>query len=124
MQRRASAWIACLAFLLAALVPAMTQLLAANNAAGDWIEICSAKGIKLVKATLADAAPASGDGAPHGENCPFCQTHADTPAMPPGARTVLPTIAAAQRFPSLFYQSPRAQFVWAGARPRAPPALS
>ncbi|MES3021060.1 MAG: DUF2946 domain-containing protein [Pseudomonadota bacterium] len=124
LQRRASAWIACMAFLMAALVPAMAHLLAAENAGGAWVELCSAKGARLVYTAFADAAPAPADGAAHGENCPFCQTHADTPALPPAVRTVLPAIAAVQRFPSLYYQSPRTQFVWASAQSRAPPSLS
>ncbi|MFZ3285389.1 MAG: DUF2946 domain-containing protein [Telluria sp.] len=122
IDRRIAAWIACTAFLLAALVPSMNHLLAAvHGARGDWVEVCSIDGVRLVNTASAQDASSSADKDLHHDHCPFCLTDA---GLPPAGALALPPARTEARFPSLFYQSPRPLFTWASAQPRAPPTAS
>lgn len=105
----------------------MNHLLAAlHGAQGDWVEVCSAEGVKLVNtASALDADRAtSAETAVHHDHCPFCLTDAGSAGLPPPTALALPPGRAEARFPSLFYQSPRPLFTWASAQSRAPPAAS
>lgn len=116
---------ACLAMLMAALAPSISHALSdPGNTRSLWTEICSTAGLKLVRVDLAQAeAPAHGEPASAFEHCPFCQPQGSMPALLPAA-IVLPVTLAGFPIPSLYYQSPRPLFVWAGAQSRAPPVFS
>lgn len=125
--RRLSAWIACFAILLAALAPSISHALAHADKSGFSIadEICSADGIKSIKAlggSPQGSAPA--DTATHFEHCPFCLTHAGFVGLLPGEDMVIPLAAGSPIRPPLFFHSPRPIFAWAAAQPRAPPTVS
>lgn len=119
--RRFVAWIACFMMLFGALAPSISQVMSA--ARGEtWAEICSAAGVKFIKAD---------PGAPlkqqtmQAEHCPFCATHGGAPALPPSdASVVFASIDAPHTHPILFYRSPRPLSIWTTAQSRAPPALA
>jgi hypothetical protein len=121
ITRRFAAWIACFAMLFAALAPSVSHAMSA--ARGDtWTEVCSAAGIKLVKAIDAQADTADADQAPvHLEHCPFCATHPASVALLPGSAWSVPLIAGRDTYPPLFFQSPRRLAAWTPAQSRAPP---
>lgn len=119
---RLIAWIAALAILAGALLPALGQ--AAARITGDhaWAEICTAYGIERIATDVAPEPDDSSDRA--GPSlCLWCQLHA-TSALPPAAVTELPR----PRFtPGIFPRAssvdiPRPQFAATASRPRAPPA--
>jgi hypothetical protein len=125
--RHLTAWIACFAILLAALAPSVTHVLAAAAGGSNaWMEICSTTGTKFISSAVAQktnpAAP-SDQSMQHG-HCPFCLAHADMTVLPTTHLFVLPLLAGAEMFPSLFYQSPRPLFMWTAAQSRAPPSIS
>ncbi|WP_426104632.1 DUF2946 domain-containing protein [Massilia sp. TSP1-1-2] len=116
ITRRFAAWIACFAMLFAALAPSAAQAMAASR--GDtWTEICSAAGVKMVKADGADAQQVS----VHLEHCPFCATHAPAIALLPGTASSMPLLKGRDTHPSLFFQSPSPLAIWTLAQSRAPP---
>lgn len=103
----------------------MNHLLAAvHGAQGDWVEVCSIDGVKLVNTASAQDASSSADKDLHHDHCPFCLTDAGSAGLPPASALALPPERAEARFPSLFYQSPRPLFTWASAQSRAPPTAS
>jgi hypothetical protein len=124
--RHLAAWIAGLAVLIGALAPTMARAMAASHGdAAAWTEICTGAGMVRV-ALPADSAPdesGSGSGVA-GIDCPYCQTHADSFALPPAPRAVVPAAALFRALPELAYSSPRPLFAWAASRPRAPPPVS
>ena len=125
ISRRLTAWIACLAILMASFVPSISHALAATSGAGTpWGEVCTSVGASLVKAGLArNPLPASSDQKTiHLEHCPFCLTHAGAMALPSAANSMLPALSASYPLPTLFYQSSRPLFAWSAAQARAPPS--
>ncbi|MCH7343660.1 DUF2946 family protein [Pelomonas sp. CA6] len=119
------AWMASAALLLAALMPALSQLLAAATGAADWTEVCTRGGARLVR--LDGATPATPDlprdlGATGLEHCPYCAIHHGAPGLPPA--TSAPALLQTLDFPppARFATQPRPLFAWAAAQPRAPPA--
>ncbi|MBA5604227.1 DUF2946 domain-containing protein [Duganella sp. FT3S] len=127
LTRQLTAWIACLAILMAALAPAISQAVAAQEVANaGWTEVCSSTGARMVK-MAPDQNPASTSPAEHGfhfKHCAFCCTHAGAPGLPPSAGFIVPILNDRLALPSLYYQSPRPLFIWAAAHSRAPPAIS
>ena len=115
--RRFAAWIACLAMLFAALAPSVTHAMAASRG-NAWTEICSAAGVKMVKADGADAQQSPD----HLEHCPFCATHPASIALIPGSAACMPLLEGRDTHPSLFFQSPSPLAIWTLAQSRAPPA--
>ncbi len=122
------AWIACFAILLAALAPAISHALAAQQHHAEqqaWVEICTMEGSKMVMTDGAhDPQQPAHDSFGHLEHCPFCLNHAVAHGLPPAADFVMPVLAGDHVLPPLYYQAPRPLFAWATAQPRAPPALS
>jgi len=124
-----------LAVLMAALAPAVSQLLQRGGGV-SWVEICRAGGgtawvavADLSATDLSVAAPSQGSdpmpskGQPHLlDHCPFCrlQSHA-LPSVP-----TLGTLAAAAlppfRVPAAFLHAPHTAHAWQPAQSRAPPA--
>ena len=121
-RRPAFAWIACLAMLLNALVPAVAHggdRLAAGIAATDFCVVAdSAGGLP----TNVDNAPAQ-RGFAHGNGaCPFCLLGSDTPALPSRAPDFDIGVAdSSAPFPRLVAAAP-AFCRWPSAQPRAPPS--
>ncbi len=122
--RRFAAWIACLAILFAALAPSVSHAMAASR--GDaWTEICSAAGIKLIKASDGQGDPAETPTASsHLEHCPFCATHPSTVSLLPASGWSMPLLNGRDTHPSLFFQAPSPLAIWTLAQSRAPPAAS
>lgn len=119
INRRLVAWIACFAMLFGALAPSVSQAMSASR--GEvWTEVCSVGGSKLIKIKGDPAEPQ----ALHLEHCPFCATHADAFALPPGPSWSIPLPDAAPSHPPLFYRSPRPLTIWTTAQSRAPPSLA
>jgi hypothetical protein len=126
-KRRFTAWIACVALLLASLAPTISHALATQNKAGflTSTEICSINGVKSQKAEskpLRNSAPV--DNGLHFEHCPFCFTHAGFFGPPPSGETVVPLVTGSPVRPALFSHSPDPLFAWVSAQPRAPPVVS
>ncbi len=122
-RRRFTAWIACLAMLLASLAPSISLALVASGSTGFIGEICTVAGIKTIKVN-AGRPDTPVQQQLHLEHCPFCFTHADVIGLPPSTTSALPVFSNHPVFPSLFYQAPHPLFVWATAQSRAPPVLS
>ena len=124
ITRRFAAWIACCAMLFAALAPSISHAMSA--ARGDaWTEICSADGVKMVKAMDGQGDPAAGDvdkSSGHLEHCPFCATHPSSVTLLPGSAWSIPIVVGHDRYPPLFFQSPSPLAAWTPAQSRAPPA--
>lgn len=132
---RRAAWIALLAMLMAALAPAVSQLLQRGGGV-SWVEICRAGGgtawvavADLSVTDLSVAAPSQGSdpmsskGQPHLlDHCPYCSLQAH--ALPPVP--TLGTLAAAPlppfRVPAAFLHAPHTAHAWQPAQSRAPPA--
>jgi hypothetical protein len=145
--RRWTAWIACLAILLASLAPSISYAVSAARLVNSPFqsEICSVIKLKEVQADGSlqagyaeerdsNAVTSDGDSQHsshhpvsdiHFEHCPFCFTHAGSFALP--ASETLAALAAAPcvaRMPLRFYECASPIFVWKAAQPRAPPFFS
>jgi hypothetical protein len=117
-------WLALVAMLALALVPAVSHALAfAQGGKSAWAEICTPQGMKVV-AQLADDEGAPATGAGLLEHCPFCTPAASALGMPPAPAAVQTISEAGIELPPLFFQAPRTSFAWAAAQPRAPPSVS
>lgn len=121
------AWIAILAVLAMALLPAVTHAL--THLRGDnatWVEVCTPQGMRLV--SLASSEPAPADPVPlqaagHLEHCPLCTLSQQLPALPPADIPALPLLLEAQARPRLFLHAPHTLHAWRSAQPRGPPAF-
>ena len=124
--QRIGRWLVALTFLLAALVPALSQALAV--ARGDvvaWSQICRSAVVspRAAQSLLVERAAQTQDSA-HGlfEHCPFCALHAtDLAAPPPAAQAPLLLSALSFAMPARFYSSPHSVHAWTPAQSRAPP---
>lgn len=117
---RIALWLAVMAILFAVMAPTIARA----RSTGEWIEICSVAGNKLVKVTNSAT-----DGGQPADNraamdCPYCALHIDLalPSLPQVA--LVHQITRLAFVPRLFLQAPQAQFVWAPAQSRAPPVLA
>lgn len=107
-----------LLMLLLALLPAAGRA-AAALAGGDWVEICSAQGLRRVNLKTGGESPDLAQAQP----CGLCQLQAQALGLPPApSRWQLP-----ERFaeaPAAFLQAPRLLAVWRHALSRGPPPVS
>lgn len=119
-------WIACIVVLFAALAPSVSHALAsAGKASSLWMEICSADSVKFAKQDSAiGSSSQENKSSIEFEHCPYCLPHGASVGLPPSSSFNLPVLTGSFPLPSLFYQSPRPLFIWAGAQSRAPPASS
>lgn len=132
-QRRSPAthwgrWLVALTFMLATLLPALSQALAV--ARGDvvaWSQICRSAVVspRAAQSLLAERAVQKQDSA-HGlfEQCPFCAVHATDLAAPPAPAAQTPLLLSALSFamPARFFsRSPHSAHAWTPAQSRAPP---
>jgi hypothetical protein len=127
-MHRLTVWIASFAILLAALAPSISHAVAAaQGVPNGWMEICTIEGAKLVQiddGQPSRSTPGKGDKATHFEHCPFCLSHAVSPALLPTADFTIPVVEGSAFLPLLFYQASHPLFAWTAAQPRAPPAFS
>jgi hypothetical protein len=120
--RRLTAWIACIAILLAALAPTLAQALTAGaERATPWSEICSAAGTQ----PGAESLPGSDGQSSHGiKHCPWCAGSNHQFALP-SAHYALPPAIARQATPAdLQVHSPTGLKRRGIPQPRAPPIRS
>jgi hypothetical protein len=102
---------------------AARQLAASASGSGDWAQLCTLAGLKLVK--LDPAVPAAPDsGMPHGggdcDYCPLLHSFATPPAPPAMAQAALPPVAA----PALRAAQRIETTARVGLGSRGPPALA
>ncbi|MBT9492232.1 MAG: DUF2946 domain-containing protein [Paucibacter sp.] len=123
-----SRWLVALSFLLAALMPALSQALA--HARGDvvaWSQVCRSSVVSPRAADSLLAAQADKQDSQesvHGlfSTCPYCGLHAQDLAPPPAAAAGS-VLLSSLRFamPARFYSAPHSAHAWAPAQSRAPP---
>jgi hypothetical protein len=122
---RSLAWIALLAVWALAVLPAVSRALASAGGAHGWVEVCSAQGSRMVPNSAREAGgwpvPAS---IGHVDHCPLCVLGADQAPLPPAAGAPAKPVAGACALSPWPGRAARGLSDWAGAQPRAPPALS
>lgn len=125
--RHIGRWLVALTFLLAALLPALSQaLVSTRSEVMGWSQICRSSVVspRAAQSLLAERAAQEQDSA-HGlfEHCPFCALHAsDLAAPPPAAQTPLLLSKLGFALPTRFlFHSPHSAHAWTPAQSRAPP---
>jgi hypothetical protein len=110
--------------LLAVSAPTISKVIVMHGAQSSLMEICTTEGVQRISLTDAGlSVQDSSDGQHvHAEDCPYCHLQLN-PFTPPSTPTFL-SVDVLAFFPTLFYQAPKAQFVWAPQLARAPPVLS
>ncbi len=150
--RHVTAWLAALAVLMTALLPALSHAVMSRLAAtnGGLVEVCTVSGMAWVSPGVAPAGNAgSGANAAAGQvavpadasqlagnsnspvgmgmlmaSCDWCATHAPGLSLPPVAALSLPLPAQLAEVPPAFLHAPRLLAVWAPAHSRAPPSAA
>lgn len=138
--RHVTAWLAALAVLMAALLPALSHAVVAQMVAnGALIEVCTTSGmawVNLGTAPVPGADAASGAQPNLSDNtlpadtgmvmagCDWCATHAPGWSLPPVAALSLPLPVQLADVPLAFLHAPRLLAVWAPAHSRAPPSAA
>lgn len=120
---RFALWLAALAMLFAVLAPTVSRI----RSTGDWVEICSVAGNKLVLVASAGNTVSDGGqpaGARAAMDCPYCALHIDLAVPTAPQASLTHRISRLAFVPRLFLQAPQAPFVWAPAQSRAPPVLA
>lgn len=122
LHLRAVTWLALVAVLALALMPAVSHALAfARGDTTAWAEVCTTQGLQRVALDAPDGAPATTVQQP--EHCPFCKLGSDEVGAPPSAASGLAEpLPPGPLLPSRFGPAPRTPFAWSAAQPRAPPA--
>lgn len=120
-----TAWIACFAVLVAALMPTVSRAMASEGGFKPAAaEVCSVNGPMAHHALGPQDDGALPDLAIHLDHCPFCLTHGGSVGLLPTAGVAIPIVLPAAFEPFLFLQGPRRLSAWTNARSRAPPLLS
>ncbi len=127
-SRRITAWVALVALLAAALLPALTHAIGPARASVAWAgDVCTAMGPNaFVPSRPAGpsgsdpAAPASGGA--HAEHCALCALSGIALAPAPDAAGWRPRVASSEGRVALVATMPSAPAAWPAARPRGPPA--
>ena len=106
-----------------ALLPTVARALAASQVEGsDWVEICTAQGMKRVAPDTTGAIPPAPQFAPgHLDHCFFCGLSAQGLGLPPAPAWQQYPPDTAESLPGLVLQAPRSLLDWCSAQPRAPP---
>lgn len=117
-----------MAVLAMALVPPLARALAHGQGAGvQWVEVCTAQGMKLV-AVADHGTTERGDTPrtllPQLEHCPLCTLGHGGPALPSATSALQPPPAAARAVAARFLHAPRTLYAWRSAQPRGPPFQS
>jgi hypothetical protein len=124
LHLRAVTWLALVAVLALALMPAVSHALAfARGDVTAWAEVCTTQGLQRVALDAQDGAPAT--TGQHLDHCPFCKLGSDDAgAPPPAASDLAGPMPPGPLVPMWLRQAPRTQFAWSAAQPRAPPTFS
>lgn len=114
-------WLALVAVLALALVPAVSHALAfARGDAPAWAEVCTTQGLQRLALDAPDRVPAT--TGPQLEHCPLCKLGSDDVGAPPRAASArVEPLPAGPLVPMCFGQAPRTLWAWSAAQPRAPP---
>ena len=130
--RHVTAWLAALAVLMAALLPALSHAVMSRLAATSGMAWVSADASSAVSAD--PVAPGqsqtglqgsgSGDTGMVMAGCDWCATHAPGWSLPPVAALSLPLPVQLADVPLAFLHAPRLLAVWASAHSRAPPSAA
>jgi Protein of unknown function (DUF2946) len=120
-SRRFAAWVAAIAVVLTALVPAISNALP-DQAAKSWIEICTTRGARWIAAS-ADPAQSTPAPAHVVEHSPCCLLQGSA-AAPPPSLLVVALLAVNFEAPRLFLAGQRTLHAWLAVQPRGPPRLS
>jgi hypothetical protein len=117
------AWIVCLTILFTTFAPLISHAFEPAPGAVGQIEICTALGMKTVPLVQDGSSEPPPPTMSHVfDHCPYCNTHADSFALPTPSPAPLMPAPGFRTFPSLFYQAHQPLFAWTVANPRAPPA--
>ena len=122
-------WIVSFTILAGALLPLLSHLTLARDAA-VWTEVCTVTGARFVRLDVERTSPApASDPDDRGmtsmmERCPYCAIHASVPALPPAPLVWHLHDSLAFERPRLFFLAPRPLYAWASALARAPPAAA
>lgn len=123
------AWLALLAVWSLALLPTLSQALAAHTGEAGWVEVCTVQGARWVPMAPAGAAGDAASGKPAGsaavafEHCPWCGSHAGD-AVPPAPAASLLAPARGEPLATVVRRGAPAAPPWPDARPRAPPRIA
>ncbi|MBI1907566.1 MAG: DUF2946 family protein [Rhodocyclales bacterium] len=118
--QRLTAWIAALAMVAAALMPAVTQ--AATAAAGGqaWLEVCTVFGVERIAVdSTPDSQPVGGKA--RGMACPWCHLPVGLPDAPAAAAPHSMDYGDRRIVTAREQQVPRSLAGATSSRPRAPP---
>lgn len=121
--RRFAAWVALVAMATTVLLPTLSYartFLAPAPEGGDYAEVCTPLGMKLV--SLADGHELPVDAGAHFAHCPCCGAGLGALALPPLVPALPVLSVAGTPPPTLFLHAPRTPHAWAIAQPRAPPS--
>jgi len=124
--QRPLTWLALVAMLALAVLPAVSHALAfARGAGGSLLELCTTQGMRLVVVDSDSADPgAPVQAATHLEHCPLCALSGSGLAPPPAPMTKALLPSGIVALPALFLHAPRTLFAWRSAQPRGPPSLT
>lgn len=131
-RRRWARWLALLALVASTFAPSLSRfVIAATLSGGDWVEVCTPQGMRIVSASsrsgAADAAASSGSRGGWmiaGDVCPYCGTGVPMPAPPPAAGARPPPVSLRSfALPPLDARVAQARPLTAAA-PRGPPTWS
>lgn len=122
-HRRLTAWIAIVAMLAFALVPALSRAMAFAGGGSGWAEICTPQGMQWVSAD-GERSSTPPDGTPQVDHCHFCQLASAGAAPLPASAPALALPLAGAEPPRLFLQAARTLHAWRSAQPRGPPSLA
>jgi hypothetical protein len=122
-HRRLMLWIASWALLLAALAPALSQVLG-RNSPHSWVEVCTSQGsVWLDSETGTPQQGKGGQPAQHLlDHCPYCSLHVPTLGLPPAVSLGVPAPLLPALLPPAFLHVARTAHVWVSAQARAPPS--
>lgn len=115
-------WLALFAVLVHAFVPFAAGVLAASAEEG-YVEVCSARGVRLVRIDEVPDRPA-GEQSADAATCPLCAIHACSPLLPTQAAFVVPSERSRPAQPRrylVFFVPPVPHAI---ARPRDPPVFA
>jgi hypothetical protein len=126
-QLIAVAWLAILAILFNALMPAVSHAISVSPATPAQVEVCTAMGMEMMTMPVL---PNGENGVPSDKllksmtHCAYCATHAGAFGLAPAATGVFAVLGGHDDFPPLYYQAARTLFPWLLAQSRAPPFLA
>jgi hypothetical protein len=122
LWRRLALWLALCAVCFTTAAPVLATVMA-TAVGGDWVQVCTAQGMKWVSVDVDGndtPEPATAPAAAM-EHCPVCSLANHGLAGPPGLGLSLPALHGRTGPPERFAQAPRTAHVWVSAQPRAPP---